>query len=72
MIEDAFTERAPHKVCAYIYDLSNEFNSFYHATPILAENDADKKAGYITLLQDTLKVLEICINLLGFEAPERL
>lgn len=72
MIEEAFNDRAPHKVCAYIYDLCNEFNSFYHSTQILSETDEMKKAGYITLLKDTLKLLETCINLLGFEAPERL
>ena len=72
MISEACQENAPHKVCAYIYDLSNDFNSFYHATPILSEEDEDKKAGYITILQDTLSILSVCIELLGFTAPERL
>ncbi|MGN0346894.1 MAG: arginine--tRNA ligase [Lachnospiraceae bacterium] len=72
MIGEACQENAPHKVCAYIYDLSNDFNSFYHATPILSEEDENKKAGYITILQDTLAILSTCIELLGFTAPERL
>ncbi len=72
MIEEAFEERAPHKVCAYIYNLANVFNSFYHGTKILAEEDAKKKEGYIALLKDTLAILESCISLLGFEAPERM
>lgn len=72
MIADAFAERAPHKVCAYIYDLANEFNSFYHSTKILSEDDAKKKSGYIALSSLILNILEECINLLGFSAPERM
>ncbi|MBR6156855.1 MAG: arginine--tRNA ligase, partial [Lachnospiraceae bacterium] len=72
MIEDASAERAPHKVCAYLYQLANDFNSFYHGTKILTEPDAEKKAGYIALLHGVLGVMEECIGMLGFEAPERM
>ena len=72
MMESAFTDTAPHKVCAYIYDLSNAFNHFYHETKILAEQDEMVQAGYICLLELTRRALEICIDVLGFEAPERM
>ena len=72
VIENAYEELAPHKICAYIYDLSNAFNRFYHETKILSEEDEEKKAGYIALLSITKKVLEACIDMLGFEAPERM
>ena len=72
MMESAFTDTAPHKVCAYIYDLSNAFNHFYHETKILAEQDVMVQAGYICLLELTRRALEICIDVLGFEAPERM
>ena len=68
----AYEETAPHKLCAYIYELANEFNKFYHETKILSEEDEEKKAGYIALLVLTRRVLETCIDLLGFEAPERM
>ena len=67
-----YEETAPHKLCAYIYELANEFNKFYHETKILSEEDEEKKAGYIALLVLTRRVLETCIDLLGFEAPERM
>ena len=67
-----YAEITPHKICAYIYDVANAFNKFYHETKILAEEDAQKKAGYIALLKLTKDVLETCIDLLGFEAPERM
>ena len=72
MMETACEEIAPHRICAYIYDLANAFNHFYHETKILTEEDAGKKAGWIALLILTRDVLETCIDLLGFSAPERM
>ncbi|SFC80995.1 arginine--tRNA ligase [Butyrivibrio sp. YAB3001] len=71
-VESAARDLSPNRICAYIYDLSNAFNSFYHGTKILTESDADKKSSYIALLAITLKVLETGIDLLGFDAPERM
>ena len=72
MIAGAAGELAPNRVCAYIYDLSNAFNRFYHETKILAEDDETRKAGLIALLTLTKGVLEACIDLLGFSAPDRM
>ncbi|WP_455614933.1 arginine--tRNA ligase [Eisenbergiella sp.] len=72
MMETAFAECAPHKICAYIYDLANAFNRFYHETKIISEEDAAKKAGLIALLVLTKEILETCIDLLGFSAPDRM
>lgn len=72
VLEAACEETAPHKICAYIYDLANAFNHFYHETKILTEEDAQKKAGWIAALVLTKDVLETCIDLLGFSAPERM
>ena len=72
VIENTLEELAPHKICAYIYDLANTFNRFYHETKILAEEDKERQASFIALLTVTKKVLETCIDLLGFEAPERM
>ena len=72
VIENAYEELAPHKICAYIYELSNAFNRFYHETKILSEEDETKKKSYIALLNLTKEVLEECIDMLGFKAPERM
>ena len=72
MIDSAYEETAPHKICAYIYDLCNAFNSFYHETKIMTEEDEEKKAGYIALLILCRDILETSIDLLGFSAPERM
>ena len=71
-IDSAYEELAPYKICAYIYDLSNAFNTFYHDNKILAEEDKDKQKGFIKLLMITKKALEECIDILGFTAPDRM
>lgn len=72
MIETAAAEYAPHKICAYIYELANKFNHFYHETKIMSEEDDELQGSYIQLLELTKQVMETCIDLLGFEAPERM
>lgn len=71
-MQGAAEELAPHKVCAYIYETANAFNRFYHETKILSEEDSHKKAGWIALLILARDILETCIELLGFSAPERM
>ncbi len=72
MAVNAFEEKAPHKICSYIYELANEFNRFYHETKILSEEDERQKESWIQLLNLAKRVLETSIDLLGFSAPERM
>ncbi|MCD8084407.1 MAG: arginine--tRNA ligase [Clostridiales bacterium] len=72
VMETAFAELAPHKVCQYIYELSNAFNSFYHDNKILAEEDPARKASWIRLITLVKDVLEAGIDVLGFSAPDRM
>ena len=72
MVQAAAEETAPHKVCAYIYDLANAFNRFYHETKILGEEDAARKESLLALLVLTKDVLETCIDVLGFNAPDKM
>lgn len=72
VIENSFAETAPHKICQFIYELSDAFNKFYNSTMILKEEDKDRQASYIRLITLVKQVLETCIDLLGFEAPERM
>ena len=72
MMENAYEETAPHKICSYIYELANAFNSFYHETKIMSEENEQIQKSYIRLLELTKSVLETCIDLLGFQAPERM
>ncbi len=72
MISGAWKDLAPHRICAYIYQTANDFNKFYHETKILAEEDEGRKKSYIALITLTLGILEASIDILGFEAPEKM
>lgn len=72
VMEASYNELAPHRVCAYIYEVANAFNRFYHENNIMNEENADKQKSYINLLTLTKKVLEQCIDLLAIDAPERM
>ena len=71
-MELSYRDNAPNVICAYIYELAGYANKFYHETRILTEEDPEKQKGYIALIGLTKRVLETCIDLLGFEAPEKM
>ena len=68
----AYRDSAPNTVCAYAYQLAGATNKFYHETRILTEPDAEKQRGYVALAALAKRALEECIDLLGFEAPDRM
>ena len=71
-MEMALQNSAPNQICAYIYELAGCVNKFYHETPILKEEDEAVKAGHIALIGLAKNILETCIDLLGFSAPEKM
>ena len=71
-LEAALKASAPNLICAYIYDLAGAVNKFYHETRILTEEDKNLQAGYISLIALAKRVLETCIDILGFSAPEKM
>ena len=71
-MESALNASAPNLICAYIYELAGCVNKFYHETRILTEEDESLKAGYIALIGLAKRILETCISILGFSAPEKM
>ena len=72
MIVNAAEDLAPHRICSYLYQVCDAFNSFYHETQILKEEDQERREAYLSLLKLTLDILNTCINILGFTAPEKM
>ena len=68
----ACRDSAPNVICSYVYELAVAANKFYHDVRIISEPDEAKKASYIALIDLTRRVMETCIDLLGFSAPERM
>ena len=71
-LEAALKTASPNQICAYIFELAGCVNKFYHETRILGEENEDLKAGYIALIGLAKNVLEACIHILGFSAPEKM
>ncbi len=71
-LENALHTASPNIICAYIYELAGAVNKFYHETRILNEEDKQLQAGYIALIALAKNILETCIDLLGFSAPEKM
>lgn len=72
VVENSFNEIAPHKICQFVYDVADAFSGFYNSVKIISETDVEKQKGYIALISFVQRVLETAIDLLGFEAPERM
>ena len=71
-LEFALSSASPSQICAYIYELAGCVNKFYHETRILTEENEALKAGYISLIALAKGILETCIDILGFSAPEKM
>lgn len=71
-VETAFAEQAPHKICQFIYELSDAFNKFYHDNKIVTNEDEKVRESYIQLTRLAGRVLEQGIDLLGLSAPEKM
>ena len=71
-MEAALANNAPNQICAYIYELAGAVNKFYHETPILKEENEELKAGHIALIGLAKNILETCIHILGFSAPDKM
>ena len=71
-LENALHTASPNVICAYVYELAGAVNKFYHETRILTEEDEQLKAGYIALIALAKNILETCIDILGFSAPEKM
>ena len=71
-LESALRTSSPNLICAYIYELAGAVNKFYHETRILTETDKALQAGYISLIGLAKNILEACMSILGFSAPEKM
>lgn len=72
VVETAFSEQAPHKICQFVYELSDAFNKFYHENKIVTNEEETVRASHTALSMQVLRILECAIGLLGLESPERM
>ncbi len=63
---------APHRLCTYLFGLSQCFATFYERCPVLHAPDAETRESRLWLCELTARTLELGLSLLGIEAPARM
>lgn len=71
-VAQAGKDYSPSGIANYCYELTKEFNQFYHDCSILKEEDADKKLTRLVIAASVAKVIKNGMTLLGIEVPERM
>lgn len=71
VVEIVITKTAPHFLCAYLFELSGLFSTFYEACPILNESEPIKQSRLV-LITLTARVLALGLSLLGIETLKRM
>lgn len=69
VVDRAVTERMPHHICTYLYELAQQFNSFYEHNRVV--ND-EREAVRLVLVEKYADTLKNGLNLLGITAPDRM
>lgn len=72
LLQRVEAELYPHVLCEYMYDLSQKFNQFYEACPVMNAPEADVRRSRIALCLLTARILRLSLNLLGISVLERM
>ncbi len=70
-IHDTLEKYSPHRLATYLFELAQSFTSFYEACPVL-KADPPTRAFRLRLSEQTARVLDTGLGLLGIDAPERM
>ena len=71
-LQEAYDKKAPNFVAEHAYKLAQTFSKFYAACPIMSADTEELRASRLSLAETTLRQLELTLDLLGIEAPERM
>ena len=72
VVRQAGQDYSPSVIANYCYDLTNEYNQFYHDYSVLREEDEAKRQFRLVLSANVAKVIRLGMSLLGIEMPERM
>jgi arginyl-tRNA synthetase len=71
-VEATLETWSPHKLCAYLFDLSGLFTSFFETCPVLKAPDQEIRDSRLVLCALTASVLATGLESLGIEVPDRM
>jgi len=71
-VEQAGIDYSPSGIANYCYELTKDFNQFYHDYSILKADTDDEKITRLVLAKNVAKIIKNGMSLLGIEVPERM
>ncbi|MBR1525283.1 MAG: arginine--tRNA ligase [Prevotella sp.] len=71
-VEQAGKDYSPSGIANYCYELTKQFNQFYHECSILNADSDRERAVRLVLAKNVAKVIKNGMALLGIEVPERM
>jgi arginyl-tRNA synthetase len=71
-LREAYDRRAPNHLAEHAFRLAQSFSKFYAACPVLSGDRGEVRASRLALAEITLRQLEVTLELLGIETPERM
>jgi arginyl-tRNA synthetase len=71
-VQETAERYTPHRLCTYLFDLAQDFSSFYEACPVLKAETDELKRSRLALADLTARVLAQGLSLLGIDAPEQM
>ena len=71
-IEQAANDYNPSSIANYCYELTKNFNQFYHDCSILQAESEEKKLVRLVIAKNVAKIIKTGMSLLGIEVPERM
>ncbi len=71
-VTEAYDKKAPNFIADHAFKLAQTFSKFYAACPIMTAETDGLRASRLTLARTTLDQLELALDLLGIETPERM
>ena len=72
VVNRAVTLRAPNHVAEFAFEVAGRFNRFYDSCHILSETDVERRGSWLSLAGWALSALELLLDLLGIEVPDRM
>ncbi len=72
VVDRAISLRAPNHIAEFSFDVAGRFNRFYDTCHILSEPDLERRGSWLSLAAWTLRALELLLDLLGIEVPDRM
>jgi arginyl-tRNA synthetase len=71
-VSEAYAKRAPHFIAEHAYRLAQTFSKFYAACPVMAADTPEQRGSRLAMAGAALRQLELSLQLLGLEAPDRM